>query len=320
MQDLHIKTPLVLSKPLSNLIRRDVYLKLENVQLCNSFKIRGISRLCQKRIEQGAKGFVIFSGGNAGITLAYTAALFKVPCYIVVPSFVSARILDRMRSYGAQITITQTAKDADLLATELVKKDPTLTLVHPYDDPELWNGYAELVQEVRDDLKGVKPGCFVTSVGGGGMLAGILTGLKQQGWEDVPVVAMETDGSHSLNKSVKAGHLVENVLTSIAKTLGANSVAPRVLEMIPNFRVISEILSDKEAVSACFKFADDHAFLVEPACGVTLATVYSKQLPNILKSHDMEDLEGPVILIVCGGQDTSIQILMEFAKQVGLDV
>lgn len=76
-----------------------------------------------------------------------------------------------------------------------------------------------------------------------------------QGWEDIPIIAVETFGAHTLNKSIKAGKIVENVMTSIAKTLGAPSVAPKVLENLPNFNVISEVQPDSAAVDACLKFA-----------------------------------------------------------------
>lgn len=76
-----------------------------------------------------------------------------------------------------------------------------------------------------------------------------------QGWENVPIIAVETIGAHSLNKSIKAGKIVENVMTSIAKTLGAPFIAPKVMENLPNFNVISEVQPDSAAVDACLKFA-----------------------------------------------------------------
>lgn len=76
-----------------------------------------------------------------------------------------------------------------------------------------------------------------------------------QGWEDVPIIAAETYGAHSLNKSIKAGKNVDNDMTSIAKTLNAPSLAPKILENLPDFRVISHVQPDSAAVEACLKFA-----------------------------------------------------------------
>ena len=75
------------------------------------------------------------------------------------------------------------------------------------------------------------------------------------GWKDVPVLAMETIGSECFHKSIKSGSLVEITLTSVAKSLGARSVAPTLMDIHSDFNIISEILPDKDAVSACLQFA-----------------------------------------------------------------
>lgn len=168
--------------------------------------------------------------------------------------------------------------------------------------------------------------------------------ISIKGWEDIPIIAVETFGAHSLNKSIKAGKCVENVMTSIAKTLGAPSVAPKVMENLPNFNVISEVQSDSAAVSACLRFAgkkhysnfqnlmchetksflcisDDHAFCVEPSCGVTLSVVYQGLLPAILERNGYELIPGrPVVVLVCGGQDSSVKILKEYAEKLDVPI
>ena len=71
----------------------------------------------------------------------------------------------------------------------------------------------------------MQPAAVILSVGGGGLLLGVLQGLASVGWCDVPVVAMETEGAASLNASIAAGRLVTiPAITSIAKTLGAKTV------------------------------------------------------------------------------------------------
>jgi L-serine/L-threonine ammonia-lyase len=134
----------------------------------------------------------------------------------------------------------------------------------------------------------------------------------------VPILAVETFGAHSLNKSIKEGKIVENVMTSIAKTLGAPSVASKVMEILPNFNIISHVQSDKSAVEACLKFSDDHAFCVEPACGVSLSLIYEGLIQGILEKHG-HPLHGPVVVLVCGGCDTSVKILQEYAYKLAID-
>jgi len=173
-----------------------------------------------------------------------------------------------------------------------------------------------MIDEIKEDLKGEKPGCVVVSVGGGGLLMGILLGLERAGWKDVPVLAMETKGADCLNLSIKEDKIVEITLTSIAKTLGARSVVPQLLEKRKEFRLISQVLPDREAVHGCLRFADDQGFLVEPSCGVTLASVYGGVLPSVLESSGYHT-EGPMVLVVCGGSDINQEILEEFKDKFG---
>ena len=90
----------------------------------------------------------------------------------------------------------------------------------------IWEGHGTIVDELKQDLKGVKPSLIICSVGGGGLMLGILNGLKRNGGDDVPVLAMETNGADSLNTSIKAGTIVTlDSIRSIAKSLG-NTAAP----------------------------------------------------------------------------------------------
>lgn len=68
-------------------------------------------------------------------------------------------------------------------------------------------GHTSLVKELEQDMR-EKPGAIVLSVGGGGLLNGVVEGLRRADWADVPIIAMETMGAHSLNAAMKAGELV----------------------------------------------------------------------------------------------------------------
>lgn len=70
------------------------------------------------------------------------------------------------------------------------------------------SGHASLVEEVKEQLAGVVPDLVVVSVGGGGLMCGVLEGLHRVGWSCVPLLAMETEGADSLNACVRAGQWV----------------------------------------------------------------------------------------------------------------
>ena len=68
---LHIETPYVESRALSERSGRAIWLKFESAQPSGSFKLRGIGHACETYYARGARRFVSSSGGNAGLAVAY---------------------------------------------------------------------------------------------------------------------------------------------------------------------------------------------------------------------------------------------------------
>jgi len=71
-------------------------------------------------------------------------------------------------------------------------------------------GNSTMVDEIKEQLgENVTPGCFIVSVGGGGLLKGLLLGMERHGWAQVPVIAVETEGANCMQKALEAGKPVE---------------------------------------------------------------------------------------------------------------
>lgn len=159
--------------------------------------------------------------------------------------------------------------EAHQLALKLAS-EPGSALAHPFEGQDVWDGHESIILETFDQLKNrPRPSAVVCSVGGGGLLIGVLQGLHKIGWGDVPVVAAETQGADSFAQSHAAGNLVTlPAITSIAKTLGAATVSAEAFRWIEKHgnKILPCVVSDSEAVEACLRFADDHRSLVEPAC------------------------------------------------------
>uniref|UniRef100_A0A803K6Q2 L-serine deaminase n=1 Tax=Xenopus tropicalis TaxID=8364 RepID=A0A803K6Q2_XENTR len=299
---LHLNTPLRDSVPLSKLAGITVYLKLDNAQPTGSFKIRGIGNLCKTWAERGCKHFVCSSGGNAGLAAAYSARMLSIPATIIVPITTPTFTIQRMKDEGASVFVVGEILDEAIEhAKELVRNNPGWVYIPPFDDPLIWEGHTSLVKEIKASLPS-KPGAIALSVGGGGMLCGVVQGLREEGWDDVPIIAMETRGAHSLNAALQAGKLVTlPEITSVAKTLGAKTVGAQTLKVAQEHPVFSEVISDQEAVMAIEKFADDEKMLVEPACGAALAAVYSNVAERLKKEGKLSPDLSSLVIIVCGG-------------------
>lgn len=305
---MHRVTPLWLSEPLSTALGEDVWMKMDCFQPVASFKIRGIGRLCREMAEQGAARIVSSSGGNAGYAMAYACRALGVPATVVVPTTTSEFMRAKIRAVGTEVLEHGDSWDDAHAHASLLAADPDTAYVHPFDHPAIWEGHASLVEEMAN--QGPKPGVMIVSVGGGGLLSGILEGMHRVGWSDVPVLAVETEGAESFKAAADAGRLVTlDAIRSVAKTLGARTVTAKLLEWKKRHEIVHWIATDRQAVDGCLRFLDDHRVLVEPACGAALAAVY--QRCGFLQGR------GPVAVEVCGGAGVNLELLRQWNSQVG---
>jgi len=133
-------------------------------------------------------------------------------------------------------------------------------------------------------------------------------GLKRNGWHDVPVLAVETEGAASLHAAVQAGHSVElERIASVATSLGAKRVADQALVCVREHPVHSVLVSDRAALQACERFLNDHRVLVEPACGAALAVAYEAKALSGYQN---------VLVVVCGGATATLGQIQDWLKQV----
>ena len=156
--------------------------------------------------------------------------------------------------------------------------------------------------------QGGRPDLVICSVGGGGLLCGVVEGLRRNGWADVPVIAAETAGADSYAQALRAGApVLLPEITSIATSLGARQVCGRALELAQEHPIESVVVSDAAAVAACEDVLLEHRILVEPACGVSVAALDS----------DSEFLRNArsVAVILCGGVGVTAAQLAQWRAQ-----
>lgn len=307
MADLHLDTPLLHSRRLSQVAGRRVHLKMDALQPTGSFKIRGIGRACTDAAAQGARRLLSSSGGNAGLAVAYAGRQLGLPVEVFVPGSTSEFMREVIRSEGAEVQEHGAAWDDAHAAALRRMERGDCAYIHPFDDPRIWAGHASLVAEVQ--ARGLRPDAVLVSVGGGGLLCGVLQGMAAAGWQEVPVLAVETEGAASLQAAASAGRPVEiPAITSIATTLGARQVADEAYAWLARHPVHLRQVSDAAAVAACARFLDLQRVLVEPACGAALACLEQED-PVLAAAED-------VLVVVCGGAGASRDLLDAWLRAV----
>ena len=301
---LHIETPLITSRRLSQISGRSIWLKMDALQVPGSFKVRGVGHACTEYFNRGARRFVSSSGGNAGLAVAYAGRSMGVPVTVVVPQTTSERAKELLRLEDAEVIVHGASwQEANELALSMV--GPTDAFLHPFDDPLLWQGHATVIDEVAQS--GLEPDAVVLSVGGGGLLSGVAEGLHRNSWSHIPIIAVETEGAASFYAAALAEHTVQlDQINSIATSLGAKRVCEQSVKWSKVHTIHSVLVSDKSAVNACERFLADHRVLVEPACGASLALAYEN-------SPALQPFE-KVLVIVCGGATATVDQFKQWAK------
>jgi L-serine/L-threonine ammonia-lyase len=306
MKKLHLETPLIESLPMSKEKDSKIWLKMESLQPCGSFKARGIGYACQKYIADGAKELLSSSGGNAGLAVAYSGRRLGIPVTVVVPKTTKKRAIDLIKLEGANVVITGEDWDAaHMHAMSLIENE--VKYIHPFDDPNIWEGHASIIDEISN--AGIVPDVVVLSIGGGGLMCGVVEGFKRNRWENIPILAVETQGADSLSTASKAKkHIGIDRITSIATTLGAKKIAKRAFELLKEHPIVSHVVTDADAINGCYSFLEDHRTLVEPACGASLSAIYNRC--DFLKDKQN------IVVIVCGGVGVTIKQLEDWRRKI----
>jgi threonine dehydratase len=210
-------TPLVRSQFLSSYCNGDVFLKLENLQITNSFKIRGAFNRLLRLSAKEKGGIVTASAGNHGQAVAHAARKLNFPARIVVPKTTPKIKVDSIKKYSVDLVLFgDTYDEAEQKAKELARK-ANCAYISPYDDELIIAGHGTIGLEIIEALPNVD--AVVVPVGGGGLISGISIAVKSMK-PKVQVIGVQSEASPVMYESLKAGRIVEAKQTeSIAEGL-----------------------------------------------------------------------------------------------------
>jgi L-serine/L-threonine ammonia-lyase len=270
--------------------------------------------------------FYCSSGGNAGLACITAARALGCNATVVVPVTTAPLMIQKLDALGANVQqVGENWAAADRYMREKVMSgDPNAVYVPPFDHPDIWEGAANIVDELLAQMD-VDVDGVVCSVGGGGLFNGIVQGIERITWpaQHRPrVLGVETAGADSLNACVRANeHVTLSTITSIATSLGAPRVSERTYNILRDLSekkdIASAVVTDAEAALACVRFADEARTLVEVACGATVATAWNGMLKKHLKKDHIEWSDHNIVLIVCGGNGVTLDILEKYKQTYG---
>ncbi|KAJ1899245.1 catabolic L-serine/threonine dehydratase [Kickxella alabastrina] len=202
---LHIPTPLLYSTCMSKQAGCNVWLKLENMQPTQSFKLRGVGTICTDALlERDAQRLVTAGDTNAALAVAYSARQLGVPATVFIPRGSQASaVRAKIELEGADIVEEgRSLREAYNAARAFVRECDGAVMIDTADDAAAIAGNATIVAEISIQLQRRKPAVIIAPVGSGGLLAGLITGLQQCLWQRVPVIAVETHNTNSFQRAL----------------------------------------------------------------------------------------------------------------------
>ena len=239
-------------------------------------------------------------------------------------------MIAKIRAAGATQVIQEgkSLKEAigylqEVIMPEAHARGEEAVYVPPFDHENVWRGNQTVFEEVAKQMAeqgNGKADVLACSVGGGGLLIGMLQGMAEAGWRNTEVLAVETEGAHSLSERLKLGELVAlDEISSQATSLGAVKDADRCFELAQRHEAAgllkSVVLSDAEAAMGCWRFADDEESLIELACGVNLALCYGGRLDRAFGRKVKP--EDRVVIIACGGSNVTTAMVEGWRQEYG---
>lgn len=224
LEKVILHTPTLFSPWLSERIKAHVYLKLENLQIMSSFKVRGAYiKLSQLTKEEKKVGVIAMSAGNHAQGVAYHARTLGIPATVVMPKSTPFAKIDSTQSLGATVLLEgQSLTEASAYAAQLAECEG-LTLIHPYDDPAIITGQGTVALEMLKDVPDLD--VLIIPVGGGGLASGMAIAAKVIN-PQIEIIGVQSDSCPAMAEILYPERKYtshESVSTSLAEGITVKS-------------------------------------------------------------------------------------------------
>ncbi|MBV8497788.1 MAG: pyridoxal-phosphate dependent enzyme [Candidatus Eremiobacteraeota bacterium] len=281
-----VRTPLL---ELQGTTGPKIFLKMENLQPINSFKLRGAANaVAMLDSQKRALGVWTISAGNAGQGVAYAARAAGVPCTVVAVDLAPETKIARMRALGA--TVVKASWDECWEGLER-RTFPGIegTFVHPFDDDHFIAGNATAGLEIVEDLPDVAT--VITALGGGGLVTGVAAAVRAKK-PRVRILVAEPETAAPYARSLELGRAAafEEWQPSFVDGAGGKSIFPRMWERMRGLVDGSIVVTLDETRRAMRLLAERSRVIAEGAGALPLAAALSGKVE-----------QGPIVALISGG-------------------
>lgn len=284
-----VRTPFLPAPQLSALTGAECFVKFENMQVTGAFKERGAFVKLSRLDAQAQKtGVIAMSAGNHAQAVAYHARNLGIPATIVMPVGTPHVKVENTARFGARVILDGSSLAQSQQRVETIIAAEGLTLVHPFDDPDVMAGQGTIALEMLEDNPALD--MIVVPMGGGGLIAGCAVATRALAPE-IEVIGVEVESYPSFH----------NALTGETRPIGGQTLAegiavqhfgqkalPIVRDLVSGLIIVPESAIER-AVDA---FATRQRTMAEGAGAAGLAALL----------HEPDRFRGKRVgLILCGG-------------------
>jgi threonine dehydratase len=275
-------TPFLKSDWLSAVSGRDVFLKLENVQVTGSFKYRGALNALFWAKDNHIGKIYSASAGNHALGLAEAAKHTDCDVTLCVPVTASQLKKQKLQAYSASLIQHGNDFDATEAFAKRLANEKKGYFVSPYNNRHVIAGQGTVALEMLEQLPTLS--MIVVACGGGSLIGGIATVAKAVN-PDIRVIGVVAGNSPAMLHSIQSGRIVQ---TLCEKTI-ADGIAGNIEEGSITFPIAKELVDDwiaieeSDIVGAIFDFLDNQGMLIEGSAAAAVAAVSKKMIEPRIK-------------------------------------
>jgi threonine dehydratase len=281
-----VRTPLLRNDRLDEATSARVFVKAENLQRGGAFKMRGATNaIAALDPEVRKRGVLAYSSGNHAIAVATASKLFGISAVIVMPSDAPNIKIETTRGLGAEVVTYDRIEESREAIGSKIASDRNLTIVKPFDDPNVIAGQGTAGLEIADEIA---PDIVFTPASGGGLATGIALALPE-----ATIYAVEPKGHDDIARTLASGKIEVNApgVRSICDGLLTDRMGEITYE-IAKRRFAGVVTLDDDAVRRAMKFACLNLKLVlEPSGAIALAAAMEGGI----------DIAGKTVAVIASG-------------------
>lgn len=295
-------TPVLGSLYLQRRIGIQTFLKLENLNLSGSFKIRGAANALMKADKADLKkGVVTASAGNHAQGVAHICQRLGVKSHIFMPKLTPMIKVESTRALGAHIELVGDTYDDAYQAALKFQKDEGGMMIHPFANADVICGQGSIALELMEQVKDI--GLVVVPIGGGGLISGIACAMKEMN-PKVKVIGVQSKAYPAMQLSIEKGEPVAvKPGPTIADGIAVKNVQNINLQLVKKY--VDDIITvDEESIAASIMDLMERNHLLAEGAGAT-SVAGMLHLPMDI----WRDLGGKVAVCIISGGNIDVNLV-----------